>query len=165
MANVIKAYSNSLLQRFPAMSKPLLIVISLFVAVAILISILAVTLQPPRPVALQGAEKIFQGRDFESTPFGLMDAYDACTMEAKSKLGDSMLRANILPLSTRYDTDNNTYLIVIDADIGTIQSWSDATIYCDIDPEEQKLSYYKEIIHGEPSILSRTISFLGSVLD
>lgn len=93
-----------------------------------------------------------------------MDAYDACLLEAKSKLGAGVLRIEWLPLSTRYNADRNTYKVVLDVDVGTVHEWSDAHIYCDVDPGEQEISYYKEVYQDEPSVLAKTMSILSDLL-
>lgn len=135
-------------------------------AVIIAICIVVISFSSSKQFSnLHGAQLVFQGRDFSVSPFGLMDAYDACVMEAKSSLNGGMIRNEMLPLSTRYNEVNNTYLVVIDADVGTIQEWTTVTIYCDIDPDHKQVSYYKEIYGEQPSLLSRTLGVLGNFLD
>ncbi len=118
-----------------------------------------------RYVGISGADIVFLERNFENTPFSLMDAHDACRYEAESKLGGSLLRSEMLPLSTRFNTKKGTYLVVLDADVGTIDTWSGVTIYCDIDPTKQKISYYKEVKTDQESLLGRTMNLLGSLVN
>ena len=47
--------------------------------------------------------RFFIGRNFERTPFALTDAHDACLFEVKSKLGERLLRSEMVPLSTRFN--------------------------------------------------------------
>ena len=102
-------------------------------------------------------------RNYNLTPFDLMDAYDACVLEAEAKLGSNLLRQHMLPLSTRFDDRSGEYIVVLSADVGTVYDWNEATIYCNINPVKQEVSYYKEVHEGHQSILSRTINALGSL--
>jgi hypothetical protein len=111
-----------------------------------------------RVVMLSGAQLVFEGRDFTYRPFSLMDAYDACVLETKARLGDSLLRQTMLPLSTRFDEKDKIFMVVLDADIGTVKEWTTAHVYCSIDPKKQRISYYKEVYDGQPNFLSRTMS-------
>lgn len=128
-------------------------------------SLLTLYFSADRGVEGRGGRAIFEQRDFSFTPFSLMDAYDACVLEAKSKLGNSILRTHMLPLSTRYQQDKGTYMVVLSADVGTVEEWSVMTIYCTVDPNAHEISYYKEIYDGQPSLLSRTMSLLGELLN
>lgn len=136
----------------------------LIVFLALVVSGITMMLASDRTLTLHGAEKVFQSRDFSKTPFGLMDAYDACLAESQAKFGDSLLRSQMLPLSTRFDESSQEYLVVINADVGVIDDWTQATIYCSIDPVAEQISYYKEVHDGQESILSKTMSFLSAAL-
>ena len=164
MVESSKIYSVSFLARlYSAFKQPSVYsVLLLFVVVVIC---LIGYLGGDRKLSVSGPDKVFMQRDFSKTPFALMDAFDACVLQAESKLGASLLRSEMLPLSTRYNEKKNTYKVVLDADVGSIQEWTDAHIYCDIDPVKQRVSYYKEIYRGEPSLLSKTMSMLGTFLD
>lgn len=135
-----------------------------FMAIALMVSLLTSYLASSRDLNVGGAEAVFQSRDFSRTPFGLMDAYDACLMESKSKFGMNLLRSHMLPLSTRYNESTREYLVVLSADVGEVNDWNEATIYCSIDPVAQQISYYKEVHDGEVSILSKTMNMLSSAL-
>ena len=130
-----------------------------------LASLLTLYFSSERIASNGGGRAIFEQRDFSFTPFSLMDAYDACVMEARSKLGSNLLRSHMLPLSTRYQQDKGTYMVVLSADVGEVDDWSVMTIYCTVDPQAHEISYYKEIYQGQPSLLSRTMSLLGELLD
>lgn len=145
-------------------SRTQLLLVGSFTALAVLVSALTWYASSDRSLNLQGAERVFEGRDFSQTPFGLMDAYDACLLESRAKFGSALLRSHMLPLSTRYDESRQEYLVVLSADVGEVNDWSEATIYCSIDPVAQEISYYKEVHDGEHSILSKTMSMLSSVL-
>jgi hypothetical protein len=89
---------------------------------------------------LTGADAVFIG-------FALTDAHDACLYEVKSKLGERLLRSEMVPLSTRFNSDNGSYLVVLDADIGLINTWTNTLIYCDIDPLRHTVSFYRKDVY------------------
>lgn len=130
----------------------------------VILSLVGLLMGSDRQLNFEGADQVFQGRDFSRTPFTLMDAYDACVLEAKSKYGSNLLRNHMLPLSTRFDAGKQEYLVVLSADIGTVQEWSEATIYCSIDPVAEKISYYKDVHDGGQSIVSKTMDMLSNAL-
>ncbi len=139
--------------------------VSAMLLLAIVACLLTLYFGSSRTVEFHGGRAIFEQRDFSHTPFGLMDAYDACLLEAESKLGAGMLRAHMLPLSTRYQPNKGTYLVVLSADVGSIEKWTVLTVYCTVDPQVKEISYYKEVYENQPSLLSRTLSLLGGMLD
>ena len=96
---------------------------------------------------LSGADVVFLERDFKRTPFALTDAHDACLYEVKSKLGERLLRSEMVPLSTRFNSDKGSYLVVLDADVGPINTWTNVLIYCDIDPLRHTVSFYRKNVH------------------
>lgn len=134
------------------------------IAVIVLLSLTGLLLRSDRQLSFDGAEEVFKGRDFSLTPFSLMDAYDACVLEAQAKYGANMLRNHMLPLSTRYDEKTHEYLVVLNADIGSQDDWNEATIYCSIDPVKEQISYYKEVHTGERSIVAKTMDMLSNAL-
>jgi hypothetical protein len=144
--------------------KKLVLSVSVFLIVIGSLSLVAYFLLE-RYVEISGADIVFLERNFENTPFSLMDAHDACRYEAKSKLGDTLLRSEMLPLSTRFNARKGTYLVVLDADVGAIDGWSGMTIYCDIDPSKQQISYYKEVHTDQQSLFSSTMSLLGNLVN
>lgn len=136
-----------------------------FVFLALLVSIVTAYLASDRDLTVGGgAEQVFGSRDFSKTPFGLMDAYDACQLELQAKLGANLLRSHMLPLSTRFNESTQEYLVVLSADVGSVEDWNVATVYCSIDPVAEQVSYYKEVHDGQESILSKTMTFLSSAL-
>lgn len=138
-------------------------VLVLFFAIASLSLVAYFLLQ--RHADITGADIVFLERNFENTPFSLMDAHDACRYEAQAKLGDSLLRSEMLPLSTRFNVSKGTYFVVLDADVGVIEAWSGVTIYCDIDPSKQKISYYKEVHAHRRSLFGSAINLLSNLVD
>lgn len=132
---------------------------------AVLTSLLTLLLSSGRTLEDSGDRDLFEGRNFVQTPFDLIDAYDVCLRRAQTKIGTGLLRAHMLPLSTRLETDTGSYLMVISVDVGTAAEWQVATIYCDVDPKIQEVSYYKEVYPGRPSLMSRAMSSLGGMFD
>lgn len=159
--SVVKQSSVAMVARISS-STSLLIVT--FVALGLLVSLLTYYASSERELMYEGAAAVFEGRDFSHTPFALMDAYDACLLESRSKFGNALLRSHMLPLSTRYDEAKQEYLVVLSADVGTVDEWNEAIIYCSIDPVRERISYYKEVHDGQQSILSKTMDMLNSVL-
>lgn len=154
---------QSVLAIFSRISHNVYLLVLSFALLATLVSIITYYYARSDRI-LHGPDKVFEGRDFSKTPFGLMDAYDACQLEARSKLGDHLLRSHMMPMSTRYDANKRQYLVVISVDVGTAEEWNPATIYCNIDPAAEEISYYKEVREGEESILTKTMNFLSSAL-
>lgn len=99
---------------------------------------------------------LFTGRNFTLQPFTLMDANDLCELETREKLGESLLRYHMNPLSTRYEERKDRYFVVLNADIGTVTQWEEALIYCDVNPSAHKVAYYKEHYGTGDSFLSST---------
>jgi hypothetical protein len=131
---------------------------------AILVLIFTIYFTNEHTVDMSGGHAVFSQRDFTHTPFDLMDAYDACLLESKAKLGAGILRAHMLPLSTRYQPEKGTYLVVLSADVGSVREWSVVTVYCTVDPKAHEISYYKEVHDGQSSVLSRTMSALSELI-
>lgn len=101
-------------------------------------------------------------RDYRRSPFNYSDAYEYCVLEAKSQLGNELLRYTMDNLSSHYKQVENVYFIVLKVDIGTLEEFRGASIYCRVDPVAHVVSYYKEVFPGEDrSILSRTIEFFS----
>jgi len=109
------------------------------------------------------SKELFEGRNFTFEPFTLMDANHLCERQARAKRGASLLRYTMNPLSTRYEADKNRYIIVLDADIGTVESWSEISLFCDIDPVAHRVSYYKEIYDDDSSLLSTVKGLFGNM--
>ena len=132
---------------------------------AVLSSLLTLLLSSGRALEVSGDRDLFEDRNYILTPFNLIDAYDVCVRRAQTKMGAGLLRAHLLPLSTRFETDSGSYLMVISVDVGTAAEWQVATIYCEVDPKIQEVSYYKEVYQGRPSFISRAMSSLDSMFD
>ncbi|MFA7555394.1 MAG: hypothetical protein WCY88_14195 [Spongiibacteraceae bacterium] len=147
-----------------SINHPLLLV-GIMVLLVVGSASLTVFFADSRSIDLTGKQSLFDGRDFVRTPFGLMDAYDACVDKAKSSLGDSLLRNTMLPLSTRYEVRDKAYVVALDVDVGTIRNWDNAMIFCSVNPVMQRVTYYKEHYDTESSLLTRSISFIGKLIN
>ena len=101
-------------------------------------------------------------RDYYRSPLNMSDAYQYCVLEAEKQLGAAILRYSMDEISSHYKEDKKLFFIVLKADVGSIDDYREASIYCNVDPRQYKVSYYKEVYPGEDrSILSRTIEFFS----
>jgi len=115
---------------------------------------------------LSGAPKnLFSGRNFKLQPFTLMDANDVCELKSKEQLGASLLRYTMNPLSTRYQEDKNSYFVVLDADIGTIDLWEEIMIFCDVDPRSHEVSHYKVVYGDDESIFLKAKNIFKKMVE
>lgn len=135
------------------------------VALAASSSLLTIYINDGRSLDMGAGNDPLKNRDFIAQPFDLMDAYDVCVSQAKSKHGAGLLRERMLPLSTRFEEREGIYLMVLSADVGSFDDWSEVTILCSVDPGAHRVSYYKEVYKGEQSVLSKTMSALGKMFD
>ncbi|NIB44176.1 hypothetical protein HBA55_31545 [Pseudomaricurvus alkylphenolicus] len=103
------------------------------------------------------------GRDYNQIPFDTYDATNVCREEATDQLGASLVR--ILPdwHSTRFEADRQTYLVVLKADVGTLQNFEDAYVYCYIDPSDYAIKYFNAYDSKQKPLLSG-FSF-GDIID
>jgi len=135
----------------------------LLVVCVLLVSVILTDSSGSQMAGSADSKALFAGRDFTFEPFTLMDANALCERQARAKRGASLLRYTMNPLSTRYEADKNRYIIVLDADIGTVEAWSEIALFCDIDPVAQQVSYYKEIYEDDSSLLSAVTGLFGDV--
>lgn len=108
------------------------------------------------------SKNLFAGRNFTFEPFTLDDAYDLCEQQAQIKRGASLLRYTTNPLSTRFEAKKNRFIVVLDADIGTVSDWHEVSLFCDIDPDTHKVSHYKEMYEHGSSLISRVKGLFGN---
>lgn len=108
---------------------------------------------------------LFEGRNFTLQPFDLMDAHDVCELESKEKLGESLLRYTMNPLSTRYQEKKKNYFVVLNADIGRIDLWEEVMIFCDVDPKSHSVSHLKVVYDSDTSIFSRAKNIFKKMVD
>ena len=153
-ASTIKRITRDLKQQ-----KWFIVAVTIFSIV--LVITLAVYFLSPRTSTSQKLQGLFEGRNFQYSPFELMDAHDVCLYNARDELGSGFLRSHVDDLSTRFDTRDNVYLIVLNVDVGTVNGYNTAKIYCTVDPSSYQLTYYKEVHEGKQSLLSRTLSFFS----
>lgn len=89
------------------------------------------------------SDTLFADRNFAEAPFDANDASRACEAESKHKLGNSLLRTNINWHSTRFDEKRQLWLVVLDGDVGDLEQFESAHIYCYINPRSYEVSYLK----------------------
>ncbi|WP_019529863.1 hypothetical protein [Dasania marina] len=103
-------------------------------------------------------------RDYYRSPLNMSDAYQYCVQEAQTQLGASLQRYAMDDISTRYKHEQGVFFVVLRVDVGSLNDYRKAMIYCDVDPKVYRVSYYKEVYLGEDrSILSRTIEFFSDL--
>lgn len=108
---------------------------------------------------------LFEGRNFTLQPFSLMDAHNVCELESKEKLGESLLRYTMNPLSTRYQEKKKNYFVVLNADIGTIDLWEEIMIFCVVDPNSQSVSNIKIVHDTDTSIFLKAKNIFKKMVD
>ena len=109
-------------------------------------------------------QDIFAGRDFKRSPFVLSDAYDICIEGIKSEHQTGLLTSYMDEFSTRYDERQKSFLVVVDINVGDGTKATPGKVYCTINPRTYQMTYYKEVVEGQGSLLSRTISFLSRAI-
>lgn len=103
-------------------------------------------------------------RDYKYSPFNMSDAFQYCVAEARGRLGPALQRYAMNDISSFYNEKKSIFFVVLNVDVGSIRYYREALIYCDVDPRQYKVSYYKELYPGEGrSILSRTIEFFSEL--
>ena len=107
---------------------------------------------------------LFHDRDFRRAPFDLMDARDVCLYQTKSNFGRGLLSSHLNNRSTYYDQMKKIYIVVMDIEVGGADARESAVVYCNVDPREHLIVYYKELFPHRGSILTRTIDFLTRML-
>ena len=155
----LRRFTYAALQRLTRTTQIYVIIIAVLSIAALLVTVYFTTTTP-----VAGGRSVFEERNFSHTPFNLMDAHDACLLETQKQLGAGFLRAYMMPLSTRYEEEEGVYLVVLNADVGTMFEWEAATIYCTVDPKANEISYYKEVWKtdsGEPSMSNSVESIIS----
>ena len=98
---------------------------------------------------------LFAGRDFRASPFVLTDAITLCQAEIAERHGDELVTSYVDDLSTRWNTRNKQYLIVVRAQLGDPDNHAETLLYCDIDPRTAELTYFKKHVLDERNFMQR----------
>lgn len=109
-------------------------------------------------------QTVFAGRDFRLTPFHLMDARDVCLNEAQTNMGALLLSSALDNRSTYHDPRRDIYVVVMKLSVGDSTSAEEVVVYCNVDPKQQLIVYYKELYPNRGSILSRTMDFFSKLM-
>jgi|GEM_PF-1155743 len=104
------------------------------------------------------ANTLFADRNFNQAPFDANDASRACEAESKRKFGDTLLRSNVNWHSTRFDEQRKLWLVVLDSDVGNLEQFDNASIYCYINPRTYEVSYFKAY-DSESRVLGEKVGF------
>jgi hypothetical protein len=86
------------------------------------------------------------GRDYSLNPFSMIDAVKACHLEAKKELGPKLQFAVLNSHSSRFDENLSTYVIVMDAQVGTGAELQHTQVSCHVSPHRYMVDYFKA--HG-----------------
>ncbi len=98
-------------------------------------------------------------RDFSKIPFDSLDATRGCEQEARDKFTGEYLRSTVDWHSTRFQENRDTFIVVLNADIGTLENFEEAKVYCYVNPRTYMVSYFKAYDGNDKPMLSNGISF------
>lgn len=72
-----------------------------------------------------------------------MDAIEACRVHSQEKFDNKLLHAYVDTHSTRFEEAEGVYLVVLNGHIGTRKEYDEATIYCNIRPQSNNVTYFR----------------------
>lgn len=73
----------------------------------------------------------------------LSDAVKRCELEAQVKFGDQLLRTFPDWHSSRFEPKRSIYLVMLSADVGRLDLFQTANVYCYVDPVDRDVDYYR----------------------
>lgn len=82
-------------------------------------------------------------RDYKLNPFELTDAVQSCQKKTRVQFEARLLRTNPDWHSSRYDPTRKIFLVALHADVGSLQLYETAYIYCYVNPDDYRISYYR----------------------
>ncbi len=82
-------------------------------------------------------------RDYSLNPFALNDAISICREEATSRLGPKLKHTAVNDHSTRYDSEQGVYFVVLDGRVGSKSKFSTNQIYCHVNSRQYVVNYFK----------------------
>lgn len=91
---------------------------------------------------------------YTDTRYTELDAITDCHKKAVDKFEGELLRSTVDDHSTRYDPDREKFIIVLYGAIGTPQKNEAARIYCYVEPDSQKVTYFSAYDANNKSLLS-----------
>ena len=94
-------------------------------------------------------------RDYSEIPFHTYDATIACQDETRQQLGQSVVRTHTDWRSTRFEDDRQTYLVTLLVDVGSLDVFEEAHIYCYIDPKDYVVNYFQAYDSKQRPLLSK----------
>ena len=83
--------------------------------------------------------------DYYSLNFNYSDAVEVCMIEARSR-NSNLLQLSLNERSSRYQENQNIYLIKLVSHIGTPLIYDEKEHSCEIDPNIQGVAFYREIV-------------------
>ena len=103
-----------------------------------------------------------QDRNYQLTPFDILDATHYCQHETERKFGDQLALSYVDEHSTRYDADKGLYKIFMVAHVGTLDDYEETNVHCFVDQYRYKLTHYRTIKVKDPGIMSKAWKFIVS---
>lgn len=83
-----------------------------------------------------------------------LDAITDCHKKALEKFEGELLRSTVDDHSTRYDSGREKFIVVLHGAIGKPQKNEAARIYCYVEPNSQKVTYFSAYDANNKSLLS-----------
>ncbi len=110
-------------------------------------------------IQLNGSESTIQkDRDYSLSPFAMNDAISVCRKQATSKFGSKLQHTVVNEHSTRYDSEQGVYFVVLDGRVGSKSKSSNNQIYCHVDSRHYVVNYFKT---HDPNYRGFSLSFKG----
>lgn len=100
-------------------------------------------------------DTLFSNRDYGEIPFDTYDALIACREKAREEFGSSLVRTHADWHSSRFEPDRQSYLVALYADVGALDIFEEAYIYCYVDPKDYVVTYFKAYDSRQRPMLSR----------
>lgn len=101
-------------------------------------------------------------RNYQQTPFDILDAQQICQHQTQETHGDRLLMSYLDTHSSRFEPRLGIYKIFLVAHIGVRGDYEEAKIHCHINPASHLINHYKTVFPEQSSIMSRAIKFFSS---
>ncbi len=90
--------------------------------------------------------------------FDGMQAVSNCQEKAFQKFSGTLLRSEVDWRSTRYQEEQDQFVVLLNGSTGNLQHHEPVTIYCYIDPDSEEVSYFRAYDSNNSSIFSNGLS-------
>ncbi len=89
--------------------------------------------------------------------FGVSDAAAACEVKADKKFEGQLRYSNVDWHSTRFQSERNVYVVVLNGGVGPAANIDKATIYCYVNPVSEIVTYFKAYDDNSKPMLNRGV--------